>query len=163
LFCDFYVTFFADAVIYLRLKGIIKLRRGSAGGIYTFSPRKRLLKLTARTGRPSMKALKTKPQQKTGGGTGKSEHRYIHFDNMDALACGAQFQLDKKTSFPRRVTDGTVEAARALGLPDAIVESWAAMRLNRLAQETQRLREIKALIDRIYRNDPAGAIKAQPR
>jgi hypothetical protein len=110
-----------------------------------------------------MKVLKTKPQQKAGGDAGKSEHRHIHFDNMDALACGVQFQLDEKTSFSRRVTDGTVEAARALGLPDAVIESWAAMRLNRLEQETQRLREIKALIDRTYRNDPAGAVKTQPR
>ena len=72
--------------------------------------------------------------------------------NMDAIACGVQARLDERTSFSRRVTDETVSTARALGVPDSIIEGWEAQRLNRLARETERLREIRALLERSSRN-----------
>ena len=72
--------------------------------------------------------------------------------NMDAIACGVQARLDERTSFSRRVTDETVSTARALGVPDSTIEGWEAQRLNRLARETERLREIRALLERSSRN-----------
>jgi hypothetical protein len=107
-----------------------------------------------------MKRIKTKDQ----GGISKpakNEARYIHVENMDAIACGVQSRLEEKTSFSRRVTDETVETARTLGFSNSIIEIWATRRLNRLAQETQRLQEIKALLERTYRNN--SEVRAKTR
>ncbi len=82
---------------------------------------------------------------------------FAPFDKMEAIACGVQARLEESTSFSRKVTDETVNTARALGVADSVIERWASQRLNRLAQETERLREIRSLLDRVYRERPGAA------
>jgi hypothetical protein len=78
----------------------------------------------------------------------KSVSCYSTYDTMDAIAHGVQARLDERTSFSRRVTDETVNTARALGVPNTTIETWAIQRLNRLTLETERLRQIKNLLER---------------
>jgi hypothetical protein len=73
---------------------------------------------------------------------------------MDSIARGVQVWLDERTSFSRRVADETVNTARALGVADSIIEKWTVQHLTRLARETERLREIRTLLDRPSRNKP---------
>jgi hypothetical protein len=68
---------------------------------------------------------------------------------MEAIACGVQARLEAKTGYYRRITDETVNIARALGVADREIEKWANQRLNRLAHEEERLREIKSLLDKV--------------
>jgi ABC-type ATPase with predicted acetyltransferase domain len=78
--------------------------------------------------------------------------RHSLFDKMEAIACGVQARLEESTNFSKKVTDETVNTARALGVADSVIEKWASQRLNNIARETERLREIRALLDRIYRD-----------
>ena len=98
--------------------------------------------------------MRTNQLEKVNGSSGKSEHRYKPSDNMDAIANGVQAWLDERTSFSRRVTDETVNTARALGVADSIIEKWAARRLSHLARVTERLREIRAPLNRCRRDGP---------
>jgi hypothetical protein len=84
--------------------------------------------------------------------TGASARRHSVFDKMEAIACGVQARLEETTSFSRKVTDETINTARDLGVADSVITRWANQRLNHLARETQRLREIRAILDRIYRD-----------
>jgi hypothetical protein len=71
---------------------------------------------------------------------------------MDAIAYGVRARLEEKTGFSRRITDETINVARALGVADKEINTWAEQRLKRLARDEARLRDIKAILDRI-RND----------
>jgi len=73
-------------------------------------------------------------------------------NKMEAIAYGVQARFEENTGYTRRVTDATINVARALGVPDAEIESWAAQRLTRLARDTERLREIKSLLEKLYGN-----------
>ena len=88
----------------------------------------------------------------------KAESRYSTYDTMDAIAQGVQARLDERTSFSRKVTDETVNTARALGVSNMTIEKWAMQRLNRLALETERLRQIKNLLERSGRYTPLEQI-----
>jgi hypothetical protein len=101
-----------------------------------------------------MKPGRTKQVEKVNGSSGRGEHRYTPTDKMEAIAYGVQVRLDESSSFSRRVTDETVNTARALGVADSIIEKWAARRVSRLARETERLREIRALLNRCRRDEP---------
>jgi len=72
------------------------------------------------------------------------------FDKMEAIAYGVQARFEEKTGYSRRVTDATINVARALGVPETEIEKWANHRLTGLARDTERLREIKCLLEKVY-------------
>ena len=74
------------------------------------------------------------------------------YDRMDAIACGVQARFEENTGYSKRVTDATINVARTLGVADVEIERWASHRLTRLAHDTERLREIKSLLDKLYGN-----------
>lgn len=86
--------------------------------------------------------------------TGKP--RQTSFNKMEAIACGVQARFEESTGYTKKVTDETINVARALGVPESEIEKWASYRLRRIAIETTRLKEIKAYLDRLYDN-PLGA------
>jgi hypothetical protein len=88
-----------------------------------------------------VKPVNTQSAEKTYG-------RPARYDKMEAIASGVRARLEESTGYSRRLTDETVNTARALGVSDAVIERWTAERLNRLAQETIRLREIRAILYR---------------
>ena len=85
-------------------------------------------------------------EKQTGGTQRKS------LNKMEAIACGVKARFEESTGYSRRVTDATINVARALGVPDPEIERWAAYRLTRLAHDTERLREIKSLLEKLYGN-----------
>lgn len=104
-----------------------------------------------------MKLVRTTQIAKINGRPRRSEHRYSSVDKMEAIACGVQARLEENTRFSRKVTDETINTARALGVANSEIERWASQRLNLLAQETERLREIRSLLDKIYRDRTKAA------
>jgi hypothetical protein len=76
--------------------------------------------------------------------------RHIPFDKMEAIAYGVQARFEENTGYSKRVTDATMDVARALGVPESEIKRWAAHRLTRLARDTERLREIKSLLEKLY-------------
>jgi hypothetical protein len=74
------------------------------------------------------------------------------FDKMEAIAYGVQARFEESTGYSKRVTDATINVARALGVPEIEIERWASHRLTRLARDTERLREIKSLLEKLYGN-----------
>ena len=75
--------------------------------------------------------------------------RRIFLDKMDAIAYGVQAQFEEKTGYSRRVTETTMNVARVLGIPEAEIERWASSRLAQLIRDTERLGEIKSLLERL--------------
>jgi len=76
--------------------------------------------------------------------------RYSSLDKMEAIAYGVQARFEENTGYAKRVTDATINVARALGVPDDEIERWADHRLTRLARDTERLREIRSLLEKLY-------------
>ncbi len=74
------------------------------------------------------------------------------FSKMEAIACGVRARLEENTGYSKKVTDETINVARSLGVADSEIERWATHHLSRLAQDTERLREIKSLLDKVYGN-----------
>jgi hypothetical protein len=105
-----------------------------------------------------MKLVRTKQIEKNNGRSSRDPHSPAPFDKMEAIACGVQARLEESTSFSRKVTDETVITARALGVTDAVIERWAARRLNRLARDTETLREIRSLLHKVYWDSPGAAV-----
>ena len=88
--------------------------------------------------------------------------RDTSFDKMEAIAYGVQARFEESTGYSKRITDATINVARALGVADTDIERWAAHRLNRLSHDTQRLSEIISLLDRLYGNSlgtPTGRMQ----
>ena len=94
-----------------------------------------------------MKTLNLYRVDKKNGG---NEHKSLN--KMDAIACGVQARFEENTAYSKRVTDATINVARTLGVPDPEIERWEAHRLTRLARDTERLREIKSLLEKLYGN-----------
>ena len=65
---------------------------------------------------------------------------------MEAIARGVQARLEEKTGYFRRLTNETVEIARALGIADREIEKWANERETRLADREERILGIKRLV-----------------
>ena len=80
----------------------------------------------------------------------KNQHKSLN--KMEAIAYGVQARFEESTGYSKRVTDATINVARALGVPDIEIERWASHRLTRLARDTERLREIKSLLEKLYGN-----------
>lgn len=74
----------------------------------------------------------------------------IPFDKMEAIACGVQARFEESTGYAKKVTDETINIARSLGIANAEIERWANHRLNLLADDTKRLREITSLLNKAY-------------
>lgn len=77
-------------------------------------------------------------------------NRPASFGRMEAIAYGVQARFEESTGYSKRVTDETINIARSLGMADSEIERWATHRLSRIARDTERLREIKALLDKVY-------------
>jgi len=73
-------------------------------------------------------------------------------DKMEAIAYGVQARFEENTGYTKRVTDATINVARAMGVPEYEINKWANHRLTHLARETERLREIRNLLDKLYGN-----------
>ena len=76
--------------------------------------------------------------------------QHMTLNKMEAIAYGVQARFEENTGYSKRVTDATINVARALGVPEREIEKWANHRLTRLARETERLREIKHLLEKLY-------------
>lgn len=76
-----------------------------------------------------------------------SVHRKNSPSLMNAIANGVQVRLDERVCFSQKVTEETINTARALGIPRQIIEKWAVDRVSRLNQETKKLQELKALLE----------------
>jgi len=72
------------------------------------------------------------------------------FSKMEAIASGVQARYEESTGYSKKVTNETINIARALGVADSEIERWATHRLSRIARDTERLREIKSLLDKVY-------------
>jgi hypothetical protein len=71
---------------------------------------------------------------------------------MEAIAYGVQARFEESTGYSRRLTDATITVAKALGVPESEIEMWAAHRLTQIARDTERLRDIKSLLVKLYGN-----------
>ena len=71
-------------------------------------------------------------------------------DKMEAIAWGVQARFEESTGYSKKVTDETIHIARSLGVSNTEIDRWANNRLNRLAHDTERIREIKSLLDKVY-------------
>ena len=78
--------------------------------------------------------------------------QHISRNKMEAIAYGVQARFEENTGYSRRVTDATINVARALGVPESEIESWATHRLTKLARDTERIRDIKSILDKLYDN-----------
>ena len=84
--------------------------------------------------------------------TKNQKHRHSSFDRMDAIACGVHARFEESTGYSKKITETTINIARALGVPETEIDRWAANRSNQIANETVRLKEIKSLLEKYYGN-----------
>jgi hypothetical protein len=68
---------------------------------------------------------------------------------MEAIASGVRGRLEERTGFSRRLTDETVNIARALGVADRDIEKWVNQRQKLLAREEERMRGIKSILGKV--------------
>ncbi len=86
--------------------------------------------------------------------------RAISLDKMEAIASGVQARLEESTGYSKKVTDETINVARALGVTNTEIERWANHRFSQLAYETERLKGIKAMLYKAYDSRLRAAIKS---
>ena len=84
--------------------------------------------------------------------------RRTFLDNMEAIAFGVQGWYEENTGYSRRVTETTVDVARAFGIPEDEIEKWAASRLTRLIRDTEKLNAIKSLLQRLQESALANPV-----
>ena len=82
--------------------------------------------------------------------TKNHKNRHSSFDRMDAIACGVHARFEESTGYSRKITETTINIARALGVSETEIDRWAANRSNQIANETERLKEIKSLLEKYY-------------
>jgi hypothetical protein len=68
---------------------------------------------------------------------------------MEAIAGGVRARLEERTGFSRRLTDETVNVAKALGVADRDIVKWANQRQKLLATEEERLQGIKSILSKV--------------
>jgi precorrin-6x reductase len=76
---------------------------------------------------------------------------------MEAIAWGVQARLEESTGYAKKITAETINIARTLGVPASEIERWVNNRNNRLASETQRVREMKSLLNKAEKTRLATA------
>jgi uncharacterized HAD superfamily protein len=69
---------------------------------------------------------------------------------MEAIAYGVQARFEETTGYSKRVTDTTINVARALGIPESEINQWAAQRAAQLAQDTEIFQDIKSIMEKVY-------------
>ena len=81
-------------------------------------------------------------------------HRTRHksLSRMDAIAYGVQARFEERTGYTKMLIDTTVNVAKALGVPESEIHIWTNARISRIANETERLREIKAILEKHHTN-----------
>jgi len=84
--------------------------------------------------------------------TKNQKNRHSSFDRMDAIACGVHARFEENTGYSKKITDTTINIAKALGVPENEINKWAANRSNNGTNETERLKEIKDLLEKYYGN-----------
>ena len=75
----------------------------------------------------------------------KTRHTFV--GDINAVASGVQARFEENTGYSRKVTETTINVARALGIPEAEIDGWAASRLNQLIRDMAKLREIKSFLE----------------
>ncbi|MFH1647193.1 MAG: hypothetical protein ABID71_05890, partial [Chloroflexota bacterium] len=78
------------------------------------------------------------------------------FCKMEAIAMGVRARFEERLGYTRKVTDETVNIARALGVPDSEIEKWASNHLSQVARDTEILKEIRSHLVRLYGNTLAA-------
>lgn len=78
------------------------------------------------------------------------KNRQPLLDKMDAIASGVHARFEESTGFSRKVTDATISVARTLGVPDIEIKKWAASRSTQIIQESERIKDIKTLLEKYY-------------
>jgi hypothetical protein len=68
---------------------------------------------------------------------------------MEAIAYGVQARLEERTGYSRRITNETVDIARALGVADREIEKWVNQRSMQLACNEERLKSIKTRLEKM--------------
>ncbi len=81
---------------------------------------------------------------------GKSQHN--GFDRMDSIAYGVRARFEESTGYLKKITDTTVNVAKALGVPEKEINKWADTRLSQATTETEKLKEIKNMLEKHYGN-----------
>ena len=105
--------------------------------------------------RDSQPSVKGKVEEQTN----KPQRTFLK--NIDAIAQGVEAWYEIITDHSRRVVEVTEAIARKLGVPKDEIETWAALRLIR---DTEKVRLIKSLLERLWENPPDQADnKRQPR
>ena len=76
--------------------------------------------------------------------------RHKSISRMDAIACGVQARFEERTGYTKTLIDTTVNVAKALGVPESEIKNWTNTRISRITNETERLREIKSMLEKHY-------------
>ena len=92
--------------------------------------------------------------RKVDGQTKETLHTFL--DDMDAIAYGVQAWFEENTGYSRRVTETTIDIARALEIPEDEIKRWAA---RRSTFNAQRVRPIKSILQRLRSSPPADGLK----
>ena len=71
---------------------------------------------------------------------------------MEAIACGVHARFEERTGYFKKITDTTINVAKALGVPENEINSWAASRATQMTHEMEKLQEIKSLLEKYYGN-----------
>ena len=71
------------------------------------------------------------------------------YHKMDAIASGVQARFEEYTGYEKRMTDATINVARALGVSESEIQRWVSHRITRLSRETEKRREIKHILDKL--------------
>ena len=81
-------------------------------------------------------------------------HRTRHksLSRMDAIAYGVQARFEERTGYTKMLIDTTVNVAKTLGVPESEIQNWTNALISRITDETEKLREIKAMLEKHYTN-----------
>ena len=72
------------------------------------------------------------------------------FERMDAIAYGVRARFEESTGFIKKITDTTVNVAKALGVPEKEINNWVEIRLSQTSSEMEKLQEIKSILEKNY-------------
>jgi hypothetical protein len=78
------------------------------------------------------------------------KNRDSSLDRMDAIARGVHARLEESTGYSKKITDTTINIARALGVSETEIKQWAANRSSQMANQTERLKEIKSFLEKYH-------------
>ncbi len=72
-----------------------------------------------------------------------------YLKQMNAIARGVEAKLDSLGAHSQAVTQGTIEVARGLGIPEKAIQTWAAARQQLL---TERMTQIQSMEEKLKRS-----------